>query len=83
MLSHDETERTEGRAELPEASEGLFGAFAEYLVDLRGSQLRDKAEWSAVESNAKSEWEAHNPNTWERFKMAVRHAWEKATKKQS
>jgi hypothetical protein len=46
-------------------------------------RIGDKSEWSAVESHAKSEWEAHNPNTWERFRMAVRHAWEKATKKPS
>lgn len=39
VLSHDEVEKPES-AELPEASEGLFGAYAEYLVDLRGSHLR-------------------------------------------
>jgi hypothetical protein len=64
------------------------GTYEQYSPAYRyGYSLRhrvgDKSEWSAIEPHAKSEWEAHNPNTWERFKMAVRHAWEKATKKQS
>ena len=43
VLSHDEAEKAEKEktsGELPAASEGLFGAYAEYLVDLRGSHLR-------------------------------------------
>jgi hypothetical protein len=62
------------------------GSYEQYSPAYRyGYSLRhrtaDKSEWSAVESHAKREWEEHNPNTWERFKMSVRHAWEKATKK--
>jgi hypothetical protein len=62
------------------------GTYEQYSPAYRyGYSLRhrtsDKPDWSSVESHAKSEWEEHNPNTWERFKTAVRHAWEKATKK--
>jgi hypothetical protein len=49
-----------------------------------GYKLRHHAgeqSWSGVESRAKSEWEAANPNTWEKFKSAIRHAWMKATGK--
>jgi len=64
------------------------GTYEQYSPAYRyGYSLRhrtnDKPDWSSVESHAKSEWEEHNPNTWERFKTAVRHAWEKATKKET
>jgi hypothetical protein len=64
------------------------GTYEQYSPAYRyGYSLRhraaDKTEWSAVEPHAKSEWESHNPNTWERFKASVRHAWEKATRKES
>jgi hypothetical protein len=64
------------------------GTYEQYSPAYRyGYSLRhrigDKSEWSAVEPHAKSEWESHNPNTWERFKASVRHAWEKATRKES
>lgn len=49
-----------------------------------GSEMRvdesfDADEWSSVEPNAKQTWEAKNPGTWDRFKDAVKHAWERAT----
>jgi hypothetical protein len=82
-----------------EEREGLFrehfrqlgptgGTYEQYSPAYRyGYALRhrigDQGEWSEVEPHAKSEWESHNPNTWERFKASVRHAWEKATKKES
>lgn len=33
--------------------------------------------WDDVEPNARSAWEERNPGTWEKMKMAVRHAWER------
>jgi hypothetical protein len=64
------------------------GTYEQYSPAYRyGYSLRyrsgDQSDWSEVEPSAKSEWESHNPNTWERFKASVRHAWEKATKKES
>jgi hypothetical protein len=46
-----------------------------------GHRAGEKTEWSSVEAQARKDWEQHNPNTWERFKASVRHAWENATKK--
>ena len=34
-------------------------------------------EWSAVEPEARKHWEAKNEGTWEEFKDAVHHAWDK------
>ena len=34
-------------------------------------------DWNTVESDAKTHWEKQNPGTWERFKDAVRYAWER------
>jgi uncharacterized protein (TIGR02271 family) len=33
-------------------------------------------DWSAVETEARRDWEAHHQGTWEEFKDAVRYAWE-------
>jgi hypothetical protein len=35
-------------------------------------------DWDSVESKAQSGWEEKNPGTWDRFKNAVKHAWERA-----
>lgn len=39
-------------------------------------QYRGK-EWKTVESDAKTHWEKQSPGTWDRFKDAVRYAWER------
>jgi uncharacterized protein (TIGR02271 family) len=36
-------------------------------------------DWNRVESDARRDWEARRPNTWDRFKMAVREAWRDVT----
>lgn len=41
------------------------------------SRYRD-ADWSTVESDARSRWEERNPGTWDQFKDGVRYAWDKA-----
>jgi uncharacterized protein (TIGR02271 family) len=38
-----------------------------------------QAEWTDVEPQARRAWEERNAGTWEEFKDAVRHAWEKVT----
>lgn len=48
-----------------------------------GSEMRSDtrfagAEWTAVEPRARTTWEERNPGTWERFKDAIRHSWERA-----
>jgi Domain of unknown function (DUF2382) len=48
-----------------------------------GGVLADDAryrnrEWSAIEPEARRDWETRYPdNTWDRFKAAVRHGWER------
>lgn len=35
--------------------------------------------WDVVEPDVRRDWEREHPGTWERFKNAVRHAWEDVT----
>ena len=35
-------------------------------------------DWTTVEADARKHWETKNPGTWEEFKDAVHHAWDKA-----
>jgi uncharacterized protein (TIGR02271 family) len=46
--------------------------------EMRGDKRFSGDDWSNVEPNARSAWEERNPGTWERFKGAVRHAWDRA-----
>jgi len=47
-----------------------------YGYDL-GTSARDQGrDWTTVEAEARRDWEARQPGTWERFKGAIRHAWE-------
>jgi len=34
-------------------------------------------DWAALESEARRDWEQRQPGTWERFKAAIRHGWDK------
>ena len=55
--------------------EGLAPAY-EFGERLRfGSSGND---WSMVEPNARTLWEAKNPGTWERFRDAIRTGWHRA-----
>jgi uncharacterized protein (TIGR02271 family) len=43
-----------------------------------GSDRRSSySDWSSAEEDARRRWEERNPGTWERFKAAIRHAWER------
>jgi stress response protein YsnF len=47
---------------------------------LRGDErFAQYDDWSEVEESARTTWERDRPGTWDRFKAAIRHAWEKAT----
>jgi uncharacterized protein (TIGR02271 family) len=34
-------------------------------------------DWAALEAEARRDWEARHPSTWERFKEAIRYGWDK------
>jgi uncharacterized protein (TIGR02271 family) len=58
-------------------------AYAEYEPAYRyGSELGMNEryrgrDWAALETDARRDWEARHPSTWERFKDAIRYGWDK------
>ena len=58
------------------------GAYTEYEPAYRyGYALRTNEryrgrDWTALEAEARHDWEVRHPSTWERFKDAVRYGWE-------
>lgn len=50
-----------------------------YGYGLRHDSRYRGRDWSMFENDARMEWERDHPNTWERVKSAVRHAWEDLT----
>jgi uncharacterized protein (TIGR02271 family) len=58
--------------------------YEQYLVAYRyGSALRGNkapsaspSSWTDVEAHARRDWEEQNTSTWDRFKDAIRYAWE-------
>ena len=64
------------------------GAYDDYAPAYRyGSESRSKyanRNWDDVESDLRSDWDSRygssgGPSTWEKFKAAVRHGWDKIT----
>ena len=59
------------------------GAYADYEPAYRygytlGTEERYRGrDWSALESNARRDWEARHTGTWDRYKDAIRYGWEK------
>ncbi|MCU0493304.1 MAG: DUF2382 domain-containing protein [Chloroflexaceae bacterium] len=49
-----------------------------YGHSLASSDRYRGKDWSVIESDARRDWETHNPGTWEQFKDSVRYAWDKA-----
>jgi uncharacterized protein (TIGR02271 family) len=39
-------------------------------------RYRDR-DWSAIEADARRNWEERNPNTWDEFKDEIRYAWDR------
>jgi uncharacterized protein (TIGR02271 family) len=58
-------------------------AYAEYEPAYRygyelGTHERYRGrDWVVLEADARRDWEARHPNTWERFKDAIRYGWDK------
>jgi hypothetical protein len=66
----------------------LGGAYDDYAPAYRyGSESRSKfanRNWDEVETDLRSDWDSRyntsgEPSTWEKFKAAVRHGWDKIT----
>ena len=36
-------------------------------------------QWDEMEPQLRGDWESSEPGTWDRFKGAIRHAWDRAT----
>lgn len=47
-----------------------------YGHSLRENRAFQNRQWNDIEPNARADWERSSPGTWDRFKEAVRHAWE-------
>lgn len=52
-----------------------------YGQRLAGESRYHGKDWSTFESDARRDWETHNPGTWEKFKDAVRYGWNKMSGK--
>jgi uncharacterized protein (TIGR02271 family) len=64
------------------ASTGTWDEFDpayRYGYDLANNPRYSDYDWSRVESDARREWESSRPNTWDRFKAAIREAWRDVT----
>jgi uncharacterized protein (TIGR02271 family) len=48
--------------------------------ELRTDERYGGSDWNEVEPRARSTWEERNPGTWERFKNAVKHAWDRTVR---
>lgn len=66
----------------------LGGSYDDYAPAYRyGNEMRSSSQykgrdWNDVESDLRTNWESRNaggPSTWEKFKAAVRHGWDKIT----
>jgi uncharacterized protein (TIGR02271 family) len=59
------------------------GAYADYEPAYRygytlGTEERYRGcDWSALESDARHDWEARHTGTWDRYKDAIRYGWQK------
>jgi uncharacterized protein (TIGR02271 family) len=59
------------------------GAYADfepayrYGYELGTNERYRGRDWAALEADAHRDWEARHPNTWERFKDAIRYGWNK------
>ena len=50
-----------------------------YGYTLANDSTWGNRDWNTVEADVQRRWEERNPGTWDRFKAAVRHAWDEAT----
>jgi uncharacterized protein (TIGR02271 family) len=62
-----------------QSNQAAFDDYApayQYGYDLRSNKRLANRQWDDIEPSARADWEKKQPGTWERFKGAVRHAWE-------
>ncbi|HEY5865523.1 MAG TPA: YsnF/AvaK domain-containing protein [Candidatus Tectomicrobia bacterium] len=50
-----------------------------YGYELGTNERYRGQDWAALEAEARRDWEARYPYTWDRFKDAIRHGWESLT----
>jgi uncharacterized protein (TIGR02271 family) len=50
-----------------------------YGYELGTNERYRGRDWAALEADARRDWEARHPSTWERFKNAIRYGWESIT----
>lgn len=51
-----------------------------YGHNLAGDPRYQDMSWAAIEPEARRDWESQYPeSTWERFKLAIQHGWERVT----
>jgi hypothetical protein len=50
-----------------------------YGYELGTNERYRGRDWAALEADARRDWEARHPNTWERFKEAIRYGWDSLT----
>jgi uncharacterized protein (TIGR02271 family) len=50
-----------------------------YGYELRTHERYRGRDWAALEADARRDWEARHPSTWERFKDAIRYGWDSIT----
>jgi len=48
-----------------------------YGCELGTNEHYHGRDWAALEADARRDWEARHPSTWERFKDAIRYGWDK------
>jgi uncharacterized protein (TIGR02271 family) len=48
-----------------------------YGYDLGVNERYRGRDWTALEADARRDWDARRPGTWERFKDAIRYGWDK------
>jgi uncharacterized protein (TIGR02271 family) len=48
-----------------------------YGYELGTNERYRGRDWAALEADARRDWEVRHPNTWERFKDAIRYGWDK------
>ncbi len=63
----------------------LGGSFEQYQpayrygYDLSKNPSYRGRDWASIEPDIRRDWEFRQPNTWDRFKNAIRFAWDRAT----
>lgn len=50
-----------------------------YGYDLANNQQYRGRDWALIEPQIRQDWERTYPNSWERFKISIRYAWDEAT----